>query len=71
MFYTPNEHGGLAVRDQNARQQSLAIRLLATGPTQPLGLRMWVECEGHHTRVFASQDVVRETISSKWSTRMP
>ncbi|CAM5657803.1 DUF3500 domain-containing protein [Streptomyces griseorubiginosus] len=30
-FYTPTEHGGLAVRDQSARQQSLAMQLVATG----------------------------------------
>ncbi|MEU8124890.1 DUF3500 domain-containing protein [Spirillospora sp. NPDC049024] len=30
-FFTPTDHGGLAVRDQNAHQQSLAMRLVATG----------------------------------------
>ncbi|MEU9449904.1 DUF3500 domain-containing protein [Streptomyces sp. NPDC048277] len=30
-FYTPTDHGGLAVRDQTPRQQSLAMRLVATG----------------------------------------
>lgn len=34
-FYTPTEHGGLAIRDQNARQQSLAMRLVATGLSIP------------------------------------
>jgi hypothetical protein len=30
-FYTPTDHGGLAIRDQSARQQSLAMQLVATG----------------------------------------
>ncbi|WP_232838146.1 DUF3500 domain-containing protein [Streptomyces geranii] len=30
-FYTPTNHGGLAVRDQSAHQQGLAMRLVATG----------------------------------------
>lgn len=30
-FYTPTEHGGLAIRDQNAHQQGLAMQLVATG----------------------------------------
>lgn len=30
-FFTPTDHGGLAIRDQNARQQSLAMQLVATG----------------------------------------
>ncbi|MEU1387233.1 MULTISPECIES: DUF3500 domain-containing protein [unclassified Nonomuraea] len=30
-FYTPTDHGGLAIREQDARQQSLAMQLVATG----------------------------------------
>lgn len=30
-FYTPTEHGGLAIGDQDAHQQRLAMRLVATG----------------------------------------
>jgi hypothetical protein len=30
-FYTPTDHGGLAIREQTARQQSLAMQLVATG----------------------------------------
>jgi hypothetical protein len=30
-FYTPTDHGGLAVRDQSARQQSLAMQVVASG----------------------------------------
>lgn len=30
-FYTPTGHGGLAIRDQSPRQQSLAMQLVATG----------------------------------------
>ncbi|MFG2799983.1 DUF3500 domain-containing protein [Streptomyces pseudovenezuelae] len=30
-FYTPTEHGGLALRDQSPRRQSLAMQLVATG----------------------------------------
>lgn len=30
-FYTPTDHGGLALRDQTARQQGLAMRLVASG----------------------------------------
>ncbi|MBB5079509.1 DUF3500 domain-containing protein [Nonomuraea endophytica] len=30
-FYTPTDHGGLAIRDQSAHQQSLAMRLVASG----------------------------------------
>ncbi|MGI5461148.1 DUF3500 domain-containing protein [Streptomyces sp. CA-249302] len=30
-FYTPTDHGGLAVREQSAYQQSLAMQLVATG----------------------------------------
>ncbi|MGV9972959.1 DUF3500 domain-containing protein [Nocardia beijingensis] len=30
-FYTPTDHGGLALRDQTARQQDLAMRLVASG----------------------------------------
>ncbi|WP_067902166.1 DUF3500 domain-containing protein [Nocardia vaccinii] len=30
-FYTPTDHGGLALREQSPRQQSLAMQLLATG----------------------------------------
>jgi uncharacterized protein DUF3500 len=30
-FYTPTDHGGLAIRDQSAHQQSLAMQLVATG----------------------------------------
>jgi len=35
-FYTPTNHGGLALRDQTPRQQSLAMQLLASG-TSPAG----------------------------------
>ncbi|MHB9856083.1 DUF3500 domain-containing protein [Streptomyces krungchingensis] len=30
-FYTPTEHGGLAIRDQDPHQQRLALQLVATG----------------------------------------
>ncbi|WAU82544.1 DUF3500 domain-containing protein [Streptomyces sp. Qhu-G9] len=30
-FYTPTNHGGLAIREQSAYQQSLAMQLVATG----------------------------------------
>jgi hypothetical protein len=30
-YYTPTQHGGLAIRDQSPRQQSLAMQLVATG----------------------------------------
>ncbi|MEV2221831.1 DUF3500 domain-containing protein [Nocardia vinacea] len=30
-FYTPTDHGGLALRDQTARQQGLAMQLVASG----------------------------------------
>ncbi|WP_029932170.1 DUF3500 domain-containing protein [Nocardia otitidiscaviarum] len=30
-FYTPTDHGGLALREQTPRQQSLAMQLMATG----------------------------------------
>ncbi|MEV5838739.1 DUF3500 domain-containing protein [Nocardia sp. NPDC052112] len=30
-FYTPTDHGGLALRDQTAHQQSLAMQLVASG----------------------------------------
>ncbi|MEV0125774.1 DUF3500 domain-containing protein [Streptomyces sp. NPDC050703] len=30
-FFTPTEHGGLALRDQNAHQQSLAMQMVASG----------------------------------------
>jgi hypothetical protein len=30
-FYTPTQHGGLAIREQSAHQQSLAMQLVATG----------------------------------------
>lgn len=34
-FYTPTDHGGVAVRELPARQQSLVMQLLATGLTRP------------------------------------
>jgi len=34
-YYTPTDHGGLALREQAARQQSLAMQLVATGLSQP------------------------------------
>jgi hypothetical protein len=30
-FYTPTDHGGLAIRDQTPRQESLAMQLVASG----------------------------------------
>ncbi|MTD54251.1 DUF3500 domain-containing protein [Amycolatopsis sp. RM579] len=33
-FYTPTDHGGVALRELAPRQQSLAMRLLATGMTR-------------------------------------
>ncbi|MFI6316211.1 DUF3500 domain-containing protein [Nonomuraea sp. NPDC050556] len=30
-FYTPTDHGGLAIRDQSAHQQGLAMQLVASG----------------------------------------
>src|SRR5882757_2708127 len=30
-FYTPTDHGGLAIRDQTPRQQSLAMQVVASG----------------------------------------
>ncbi|MCF3136632.1 DUF3500 domain-containing protein, partial [Streptomyces olivochromogenes] len=30
-FFTPTEHGGLALRDQDAHQESLAMQMVATG----------------------------------------
>ncbi|WP_051174397.1 DUF3500 domain-containing protein [Amycolatopsis orientalis] len=34
-FYTPTDHGGVAVRELPPRQQSLVMQLLATGLTRP------------------------------------
>ena len=34
-FYTPTDHGGVALRELSAPQQSLAMQLLATGLTRP------------------------------------
>ncbi|NAS27374.1 DUF3500 domain-containing protein [Herbidospora sp. NEAU-GS84] len=34
-FYTPTDHGGVALRELSPRQQSLAMRLLAGGLTRP------------------------------------
>jgi hypothetical protein len=34
-FYTPTDHGGIPLRELSPRQQSLAMRLLASGLTRP------------------------------------
>jgi hypothetical protein len=34
-FYTPTDHGGVALRELSPRQQSLAMQLLASGLTRP------------------------------------
>src|SRR3954447_9397470 len=33
-FYTPTDHGGLPLRDMRPAQQSLAMQLVATGPSR-------------------------------------